>query len=163
MKAGALTPATRGGIRSAIDAALRSMKAGALTPATRGTYDGTPLWLRGRSMKAGALTPATPAAAPTTAQRGVSALNEGGGSHPRNARHLRRHTAVFQRSMKAGALTPATRLDACRQALAADRRSMKAGALTPATRRRRMRSRRACRSLNEGGGSHPRNAGAVVA
>ena len=43
MKAGALTPATLGGLGLAQRGAVRSMKAGALTPATpdRITVDGT--------------------------------------------------------------------------------------------------------------------------
>ena len=169
-------------------------------------------WLRSaRSMKAGALTPATPCVRtmdrswlPSTLNEGGgshprnarkdlpqrrrllegSTLNEGGGSHPRNAFRPGRVHVIGLRSMKAGALTPATPTRSRRAPGASHRsmkagaltpatpacptvwpqkvelpeRSMKAGALTPATRRRSWRTRRRCPSLNEGGGSHPRNA-----
>ena len=61
------------------------------------------------------------------------------------------------RSMKAGALTPAIRDVADLAHDVALARSMKAGALTPAI----LASARSCgpasSTLNEGGGSHPRN------
>ena len=82
-------------------------------------------------MKAGALTPATPPEAGNP-WRLLRALNEGGGSHPRNASDRPPRRDHEERSMKAGALTPATRrVDSVSDANVA--RSMKAGALTPAT------------------------------
>ena len=136
MKAGALTPATRHVLGVGADVAHRSMKAGALTPATP-TYRWTSRWF------------------PVT-------LNEGGGSHPRNAAPDEDFAVcgVF-RSMKAGALTPAT-LQASQHPPGELERSMKAGALTPATHTPGCPRPPPSPTLNEGGGSHPRNAGPVV-
>ena len=82
------------------------MKAGAFTPAIPG--DGVCDVLRGqpRSMKAGAFTPAIPHG---TAKRHATptALNEGGGLHPRNPVPVLADRDAVLRSMKAGAFTPA--------------------------------------------------------
>ena len=84
MKAGAFTPAIPVVLVLFMVPLLhRSMKAGAFTPAIPPDHDGQ-LRLAGlRSMKAGAFTPAIQFIV-TDIDVPSSALNEGGGFHPRN-------------------------------------------------------------------------------
>ena len=106
MKAGAFTPAIPDGLHDADGLAVdRSMKAGAFTPAIPGSTP-RPRARAQRSMKAGAFTPAIRFISHSGGLH--SALNEGGGFHPRNPPGPERAVGPHgQRSMKAGAFTPA--------------------------------------------------------
>ena len=157
MKAGAFTPAIpEYPERTVIKPESRSMKAGAFTPAIRCPSRRRPDH-HARSMKAGAFTPAIPAIGQCKNQNPY-ALNEGGGFHPRNPAQVpMRVTRNSWRSMKAGAFTPAIPdVPGVRYDLVGHR-SMKAGAFTPAIRRASRWRSVGLRTLNEGGGFHPRN------